>query len=80
MTRDQRERLKALFNGALGSVPRTRHEWLSRQTGSDDARPRSRRVLLAHEGSEGFLETPVEVDPADIAGTEEPARPRALRV
>jgi hypothetical protein len=30
-------------------------------------------LLLAHEVSEGFLETPVQVDPADIAGTEEPA-------
>ena len=74
MTPDQWERLKALFNGALDQSRETRHEWLSRQTGSDEMLAReAAALLLAHEGSEGFLETPVQVDPADIAGTEEPA-------
>ena len=72
--REQWERLKALFNDALDQPAETRHEWLSRQTGGDEMLAReAAALLLAHEGAEGFLETPVQVDPADIAGTEEPA-------
>ena len=69
MNRDQWERLKTLFHGALEQSPETRLDWLTREAGRDEMLAREAAALVAaHETAEGFLETPANVDPADIAG------------
>ena len=73
MKREQWERLKTLFNGALDQPPETRYDWLNRQAGGDEMLAREAAALLrAHETAEGFLETPVTVHPADVAGIDDP--------
>ena len=69
MTRDQWERLKTLFHGALEQPPLTRLEWLAREAGSDEMLAGEAAALVAAHGTaEGFLETPPNIDPADIVG------------
>jgi len=71
--REQWERLKTLFIGALDQPADTRHDWVSRQAGGDEMLAReAAALLLAHESADGFLETPPAIDPADLAGLEEP--------
>jgi predicted Ser/Thr protein kinase len=72
--REQWERLKTLFIGALDQPAETRHQWVSQQAGGDEMLAReAAALLLAHESAGGFLETPPTIDPADLAGLEEPA-------
>src|SRR5882672_8557200 len=69
VTRDQWERLKTLFHGALEQPPETRLDWLMREAGSDEMLAREAAALVAaHDTAEGFLETPPNIDPADIVG------------
>ena len=71
MTRDQWERLKALFHGALEQPPDTRLDWLMREAGSDEMLAREAAALVAaHETAGGFLEAPVVVDPSEVAAPE----------
>jgi hypothetical protein len=73
VTREQWERLKTLFNGALDQPPDTRHEWLVRQAGGDEMLAREAAVLLrTHETAGAFLEGPVTMPAADVAGVDEP--------
>jgi hypothetical protein len=67
VTREQWERLKTLFHGALDQAPKTRDEWLMREAGDDEMLAREAAALVAaHDTAEGFLEAPATVDPADI--------------
>src|SRR5215216_4410827 len=67
--REQWERLKALFNGALEQPAATRQDWIQRQAAGDEMLAREVAALLvAHETAAGFLETPVTIDPADFTG------------
>jgi hypothetical protein len=71
VTREQWERLKTLFHGALEQPSKTRDEWLTREAGGDEMLAREAAALVAaHDTAAGFLETPVNVDPADIVGPE----------
>jgi len=71
VTRDQWERLKALFHGALEQPPDTRLDWLMREAGSDEMLAREAAALVAaHETAGGFLEAPVVVDPSEVAAPE----------
>jgi hypothetical protein len=71
VTRDQWERLKTLFHGALEQSPETRLEWLTREAGRDEMLAREAAALVAaHETAEGFLEAPANVDPADVVGSD----------
>jgi hypothetical protein len=71
VTRDQWERLKTLFHGALDQPPDTRLDWLMREAGSDEMLAREAAALVAaHETAGGFLEAPVVVDPSDMAAPE----------
>lgn len=73
MTREQWERLKTLFNGALDQPPDTRYEWLVRQAGGDEMLAREAAALLrTHEAAGAFLEAPVTMPAADVAGVDEP--------
>jgi hypothetical protein len=68
VTRDQWERLKTLFHGALEQPAETRLDWLMREAGNDEMLAREAAALVAsHETAGGFLETPVVIDPSDIA-------------
>src|SRR5690348_8214738 len=72
VTNDNWERLKALFNGALDQPADQRHEWLIEHAGGDEMLAREAAALvLAHETADGFLETPVAIDPAAFTGIEE---------
>jgi len=71
VTRDQWERLKTLFHGALEQPPETRLDWLMREAGSDEMLAREAAALIAaHDTAEGFLEAPVVIDPMDMAAPE----------
>ena len=71
MKRDQWERLKTLFTGALEQPPEARQRWIDQRAAGDEMLAREVTELLrAHDTVGGFLETPVAVDPADIAGAE----------
>jgi predicted Ser/Thr protein kinase len=71
--REQWERLKTLFNGALDQPPDTRHEWLMEQARGDEMLAREAAALLhAHETAGGFLEDPVTMLPSDLTEIEEP--------
>ena len=72
MTREQWERLKVLFSGALEQPAERRHEWLTLQAQGDEALVREAAALLnAHDTAAGFLEEPAVVDPADLAAVDE---------
>ena len=74
MKRDQWERLKTLFMGALEQSPETRQMWINQHAGGDEMLAREVTALLrAHDTAGRFLETPVTVDPADVAGAEDNA-------
>jgi predicted Ser/Thr protein kinase len=71
--REQWERLKTLFNGALDQPPDTRHEWLVEQARGDEMLAREAAALLrAHETAGGFLESPVTMLPSDLTEIDEP--------
>ena len=73
MKREQWERLKTLFNGALDQPPDTRHEWLMEQARGDEMLAREAAALLrAHETAGGFLEDPVTMLPSDLTEIDEP--------
>jgi hypothetical protein len=73
VTREQWERLKTLFNGALDQPSDTRYEWLVRQAGGDEMLAREAAALLrTHETVGAFLEAPVTMPAADVAGVDEP--------
>jgi predicted Ser/Thr protein kinase len=73
VTQNNWERLKALFNGALEQPADARHAWLTEQAGGDEMLAREVAALvIAHETADGFLESPVVVDPAEFTGVEEP--------
>ena len=72
MTREQWERLKVLFNGALDQPAERRHEWLTLHAQGDELLAREAgALLLAHDTAEGFLEEPAVVDPTDLAALDE---------
>jgi predicted Ser/Thr protein kinase len=72
VTRDQWERLKMLFHGALEQPPDKRHAWLTQQAAGDEMLEREAAALaLAHETAQGFLEEPAVFDPADVAELDE---------
>ena len=67
MTRQQWERLKSLFHGALAQSPEQRSVWLAEHAAGDEMLAREAAALiLAHETAERFLEVPVDVQPADL--------------
>jgi hypothetical protein len=71
--REQWERLKTLFNGALDQPPDTRREWLMEQARGDEMLAREVAALLhAHETAGGFLEDPVTMHPSDLTEIDEP--------
>lgn len=71
MTPDEWKRLKALFIGALDQPEATRESWLEEHAAGDDGLAREAAALLrAHDTVEGFLESPPQVDPADIAAVD----------
>ena len=73
MKREQWERLKTLFNGALDQPPDSRHEWLLREAGGDEMLAREAAALLhAHDTVGAFLENPATMHPADVAGIDQP--------
>ena len=73
MKREQWERLKTLFTGALEQPADERQAWLRQQAGGDEMLVREAAALLqAHDTTDGFLDTPAMVDLADFAGVEEP--------
>ena len=72
MTREQWERLKVLFSGALEQPADRRHEWLTLHAQGDEMLAREAgALLLAHDTAEGFLEEPAAIDPADLAAVDE---------
>ncbi len=72
MTREQWERLKVLFSGALDQPAERRHEWLTLHAQGDEMLAREAGALLrAHDTARGFLEEPAVVDPADLADVDE---------
>ena len=72
MTREQWERLKVLFNGALDQPAERRHEWVTLHAQGDDILAREAgALLLAHDTAGNFLEEPAVVDPADVATVDE---------
>ena len=73
MTREQWERLKVLFQGALDQPPEQRQDWLTRHAEGDEMLAREAAALIdVHETASGFLDEPVVFDPADVAAQEEP--------
>ena len=71
MTPDEWKRLKALFTGALDQPEATRERWLEEQAAGDEVLAREAAALLrAHDTAGGFLETPPQVDPADVAAAD----------
>ena len=73
MKREQWERLKTLFNGALDQPPDSRYEWLLREAGGDEMLAREAAALLhAHDTVGAFLENPATMHPADVAGIDQP--------
>jgi predicted Ser/Thr protein kinase len=71
--REQWERLKTLFNGALDQPPDTRHAWLVEQARGDEMLAREAGALVrAHETAGEFLESPVTMLPSDLTEIDEP--------
>jgi len=71
--REQWERLKTLFNGALDQPAETRHEWLRQQARGDEMLGREAAALLhAHDTAGMFLEDPITMHPSDLAEVDEP--------
>jgi len=71
--REQWERLKTLFTGALEQPAESRQAWLRQQAGEDDMLAREVAALLqVHDTADGFLDTPATIDLADFAGVDEP--------
>jgi hypothetical protein len=67
MTHEEWERLKALFQGALEQSPQMRDQWLTREAGGDERLAHEAAALVAaHETAGDFLESPANVDPADV--------------
>jgi predicted Ser/Thr protein kinase len=72
VTREQWERLKVLFNGALAQPAERRDEWLTLHAQGDDMLAREAgALLLAHDTAGDFLEEPAVFDPADVAAVDE---------
>jgi predicted Ser/Thr protein kinase len=72
VTREQWERLKVLFSGALDQPAERRHEWLTLHAQGDELLAREAgALLLAHDTSGGFLEEPAVIDPTDLADLDE---------
>ena len=72
MKREQWDRLKTLFTGALEQPADERQAWLRQQAGGDEMLLREAAALLqAHETADGFLDAPATIDLADFAGVEE---------
>jgi hypothetical protein len=72
VTREQWERLKVLFSGALDQPAERRHEWLTLHAQGDEMLAREAgALLLAHDTAGGFLEEPAVIDPADLAAVDE---------
>jgi predicted Ser/Thr protein kinase len=70
--REQWERLKTLFVDALEQSPETRQIWIDQHAGGDEMLAREVTALLAaHDSAGEFLETPVTVDPVDVADAED---------
>jgi len=70
--REQWDRLKTLFTGALEQPADERQAWLRQQAGGDEMLLREAAALLqAHETADGFLDTPATIDLADFAVVEE---------
>jgi len=79
VTREQWERLKALFSGALDQPAERRHEWLTLHAEGDEMLAREAgALLLAHETAGGFLEEPAVIDPVDVAAVDE--LPAGMRI
>jgi serine/threonine protein kinase len=67
MTREQWERLKTFFEGALDQPRETREAWLLDACAADDALRREAEALLRTYDTIGdFLEVPARIDPADL--------------
>jgi predicted Ser/Thr protein kinase len=72
VTREQWERLKALFSGALDQPAERRHEWLTLHAQGDEMLAREAgALLLAHDTAGGFLEESAVIDPTDLAALDE---------
>jgi predicted Ser/Thr protein kinase len=72
VTREQWERLKVLFSGALDQPAERRHEWLTLHAQGDEGLAREAgALLLAHDTAGGFLDEPAVIDPADLATLDE---------
>jgi len=72
VTREQWERLKVLFNGALDQPAERRREWVTLHAQGDDILAREAgALLLAHDTAGDFLAEPAVVDPADLAAVDE---------
>jgi predicted Ser/Thr protein kinase len=72
VTREQWERLKVLFSGALDQPAERRREWLTLHAQGDEALAREAGALvLAHDTAGDFLEDPAMIDPADLAAVDE---------
>jgi predicted Ser/Thr protein kinase len=72
VTREQWERLKALFSGALDQPAERRHEWLTLHAQGDEMLAREAgALLLAHDTAGGFLEESAVIDPAELAAVDE---------
>ncbi len=77
MTREQWERLKDLFHGALEQPAATRREWLRNAAGDDRDLLREAEALVhAHDTAAGFLEQPIDIDPLDLFDSSLPAGTR----
>jgi hypothetical protein len=67
MTREQWERLKAVFLGALDQPTSDRKAWLAQACAGDTALLREVEALLrVHEGDEEFLAEPARLDSPDL--------------
>jgi eukaryotic-like serine/threonine-protein kinase len=72
VNRDEWERLKPLFHGAVEQPPSRRGEWLRAQCDDDAVRREVLALLHSYDTAGDFLEAPATLDPAEQAG--EPVR------
>ena len=71
----QWDRLKTVFQAALDQPAESRQRWLAEQCRGDDTLLREARALLeSHETAGAFLETPAQIDPADVEALSPGAR------
>jgi len=72
MTPQRWSQLKSIFNGAIEQPADARAAWLRAECGSDDAlRDDAERLLRSFDTLGGFLDQPVQIDPADVALAED---------